>query len=156
MEGSSSFSFTLALAGPTDAAELARLMRGAYRSFGEAAPPDADVERFFREALAPGSSFEALLARAGRDAIGLATLAYAPTTQSVGRFAWLDDLHVVERARGRGVGRALLDAAIARAAERGAHEVRLSAERDARLLSLHESAGFRPSDLALLSVRLPR
>ena len=56
---------------------------------------------------------------------------------------WLSDLVVRERFRGRGIGRALLDAAIAEWRLRGGHQVMLEVAYDRTAArSLYEAAGF--------------
>jgi len=55
----------------------------------------------------------------------------------------LEDLFVDEAARGAGLGRAMLDAVVARAAERGCRRVELdTGEDNAAARALYEAAGF--------------
>ncbi|MEA2192877.1 MAG: hypothetical protein QOI73_2998 [Solirubrobacteraceae bacterium] len=57
--------------------------------------------------------------------------------------AWLEDLFVREGARGAGVGHALLDLAIERAAERGAKRIELDTNEDNDVaLALYRRSGF--------------
>jgi GNAT superfamily N-acetyltransferase len=137
------------LATPEDAPALARLMRDVYDEFGEQPPATPLVVAFFRERLAPGGGLDAFLAEDGEGACGLLTLAFAPTTLQLARFAWLDDLHVAPSRRGRGVGALLLAAASAHAVARGAVEIRLSTGPEPGLARLYREAGFRPSSLGL-------
>lgn len=56
----------------------------------------------------------------------------------------LEDLFVDASARGAGLGRAMVDAAIARAQERGCRRIELDTDEDnAAALRLYEAAGFR-------------
>jgi ribosomal protein S18 acetylase RimI-like enzyme len=83
-----------------------------------------------------------LVARDGDTIVGTATLAVVPTPTWVN--AHVNDVVVDAGARGLGAGRALMEAAIALARERGAQVVRLtSAERRSEAHALYESLGFR-------------
>ena len=56
----------------------------------------------------------------------------------------LEDLFVAEEARGSGLGRAMLEAVIARATERGCRRIQLDTnETNAAALALYESCGFK-------------
>ena len=56
---------------------------------------------------------------------------------------WLEDLFVEEDARGSGLGRALVEAALERARERGCARMELDVnEANAAALALYESLGF--------------
>ncbi len=56
---------------------------------------------------------------------------------------WLEDLFVTDAARGRGLGRAMVGAAIDRAAERGARRIELDTkEANGPARALYESLGF--------------
>jgi len=83
-----------------------------------------------------------LVARDGGVIVGTATVAVVATPTWVN--AHINDVVVDGGARGRGVGRALTEAAIAVARERGAQVVRLTSaghRQDAH--QLYESLGFR-------------
>ena len=108
------------------------------------------MNRMLREQLS-GSSLSILLAIEGEQEAGLVSLAFAPTSQACSPFAWLDDLFVRPAHRRRGMGAALLAAALADATRRGAHEVRLGAAMgDASLIALYRRAGFVVQGHALL------
>jgi len=74
-----------------------------------------------------------------------------------GEDCWLEDLYVRESARGTGLGRALAQAALDRARERGCARVQLDvAEGNAAARALYESLGFGSSTLMLtLPLRAP-
>jgi ribosomal protein S18 acetylase RimI-like enzyme len=58
---------------------------------------------------------------------------------------WLEDLFVTEAARGMGVGRAMVQGAIARATDRGARRIELDTKADnVRAQGLYVSLGFSP------------
>ena len=61
--------------------------------------------------------------------------------------AYIEDLYVVPERRGRGLGRALLEAAMDHARERGAGHIDLgTSEDDVAARALYESAGFTNLD----------
>lgn len=83
-----------------------------------------------------------LVARDGGVIVGTATVAVVPIPSRV--IAHVNDVVVAEEARGSGAGRALMEAAIRSARERGATVVRLtSAEHRGAAHHLYESLGFR-------------
>lgn len=85
-----------------------------------------------------------LLARSGDVAVGLAYVSFTWALEHGGRSAWLEELYVVPDRREEGVGRALLDRAIAGAREHGCAAVDLEVDRDhARAERLYEREGFR-------------
>ena len=86
-----------------------------------------------------------LIARELSEPLGIAVLAYTWTLEHGGLVAWLDELYVVPAARGRGVGRALLDTACSEASRRGCLAVELEVDRaHGRAEGLYERAGFIP------------
>ena len=130
-----------------DEAAIRTLLQGVHASFGEALAPRDGLERLLEEALAGDGQLEFLVAHedAGdtEGLIGLISVTLGRTTQGASTFAWIDDLFVAPAARRQGVGLALLQAAVERGRERGAVEVRLSADMgDAALIRLHRRAGF--------------
>jgi GNAT superfamily N-acetyltransferase len=78
------------------------------------------TEDELRAALASAAPpFEALMARLDDEAVGFALYFHTYSTFLARRGLWLEDLFVRPSARGRGVGKALLRAVAAVAAERG-------------------------------------
>jgi GNAT superfamily N-acetyltransferase len=111
---------------PITAEQLGGLlpMIAAYQRFYEA--PKIDEERnrdFFRRFLAP--SDDGLLLGAWDDGqlVGYACLYWTFSSLVPAEIVLMNDLFVVEAARGRGVGRALIKASAAAARERGAHHL---------------------------------
>ena len=128
------------LAGGGDAEAVAALI-GAFRDYyGESEPADGEILASVRALLADGST-EFLLA--GDPAVGLAQLRFRHSVWTGTDDAWLEDLFVVEPARGSGRGRALAKACVERARRRGCRRIQLDAnENNEGALALYESLGF--------------
>jgi GNAT superfamily N-acetyltransferase len=76
--------------------------------------------------------------------VGFAALSFLWTLEHAGRAAWLDELYVLPESRGRGIGRALLEAAYELATSIGARALDLEIERGhERVARLYEREGFR-------------
>jgi ribosomal protein S18 acetylase RimI-like enzyme len=72
-----------------------------------------------------------------------AELRFRPSLYTGALDAYLEELYVVPERRGHGLGRALLEAAMEAATERGAAHIDVgTSEDDAAARSLYESAGF--------------
>ncbi|MGJ4953656.1 GNAT family N-acetyltransferase [Bradyrhizobium sp. HKCCYLS20291] len=76
-------------------------------------------ERFFD----PGEPVHALVAESRGELIGLAHYLYHRATTTIAPLCYLNDLFTSEAARGKGVGRALIEAVYAEARQAGAPRV---------------------------------
>ncbi len=105
-------------------AELEALLPliAAYQRFYEVEDVDDDRNRaFFRRFLTPSEDGELLAARDPDGAIlGYACLYWHFSSLAAAETVLMNDLFVTPRARGRGVGRALIEASAAVARRRGA------------------------------------
>ena len=128
------------MASATDAPAFGRLLHAFNTEFGEPTP-DADV---IAERAAPLiESGEVTVLLAGEGPAGFAELRFRPSLYTGVLDAYLEELYVVPQRRGHGLGRALLDAAMAHARERGAAHIDLgTSEDDVAARALYESAGF--------------
>ncbi len=104
----------------------------------------ASVERLMERGEA-----EFLLGAAHDDALpaAVAQLRFRFTVWTAASDCTLEDLFVEQDARGTGLGRAMVDAAIALAQERGCRRIELdTGEDNAAALRVYEAAGFRSGD----------
>ena len=127
-------------AGLEDAAVAGRLLYDFNREFDEPTPvPSALAERI-RQLLAGGDTL-VLLAGDGPD--GLAVLRFRAAIWSTGLECYLAELYVAPARRGQGLGRALMEAALRQARDRGADTMDIGVdEPDLAARRLYESLGF--------------
>ena len=133
------------IAGRSDTATVTRLI-GAFRDFLDAVEPsNAVIEAAVSELIEdPGTEFVLI----GEPEVGFAQLRYRLSVWSGREDAWLEDLFVVEDARGEGLGRALVEVAIQRARSRGCERVQLETNSEnTGAVALYEGAGFSSSHL---------
>lgn len=125
---------------PEDADAVGALLHAFNREFDDPAPPPSWLADRFR-ALLGGGDTAALLAGPGPD--GVAVLRFRPAIWTDALECYLAELYVAPAHRGRGLGRALLEAAIALARQRGADRMDLgTSETDTAARALYESVGF--------------
>lgn len=107
---------------------------------GRTEPDDGSIESTARRLLAdPNAEF--LLA--GTPAAGVCQLRYRLSIWTGVEDRCLEDLFVEDSARGSGFGRALVEAALERARERGCARIELdTGEANAPALALYRSFGF--------------
>ncbi len=123
-----------------DAGDVARLLHDFNTEFSEPTPPLADLRARVRELLA---SEEIVALLAGKPPLGLALFRIRPSLWSTAADVYLEELYVVPERRGRGIGRQLLEAAMAAAREAGADHFELTTgETDAAARALYESIGM--------------
>jgi ribosomal protein S18 acetylase RimI-like enzyme len=129
-------------ASPDDLAAVGGLLDAFNREFDEASPGAAWIAERLGELL-PGGDTVVLVGGPGPDPDGVAVLRFRPGLWSRALECYLAELYVVPSSRGRGLGRALLEASMAVARERGADRIELgTSEDDIAARALYESLGF--------------
>jgi ribosomal protein S18 acetylase RimI-like enzyme len=128
------------LAALTDAESIGALLHDFNIEFADPTPGPHKLAERIRHLLAEGQT-AVLLAGAGPD--GLAVLRFRPAIWTEALECYLAELYVVPDERGRGLGRALMRAAITLARVRGADHMDLgTGENDVAARALYESLGF--------------
>ncbi|MEK6277184.1 MAG: GNAT family N-acetyltransferase [Actinomycetota bacterium] len=110
--------------GEGDLAELLPLMR-AYCDFYEATPPDEALETLARSLIDdPDREGIQLIARDDEGSpLGFATVFWTWQTLNAARAGVMNDLFVLPEARGRGIGRELIEECRRRSRQHGAAEL---------------------------------
>jgi GNAT superfamily N-acetyltransferase len=123
-----------------DAGDVGRLLHDFNTEYDDPTPgPERLAERI--TTLMAGGDTEVLLGGAGPD--GLAVLRFREAIWSEALECYLAELYVVPARRGRGLGRALMNAAMEVARETGADYMDLgTSEADVAARALYESLGF--------------
>jgi ribosomal protein S18 acetylase RimI-like enzyme len=123
-----------------DADDIGRLLHDFNTEYEEITPGPAALAERIRRLLDAGDT-AVLLAGDGPD--GLAVVRFRPSIWTVGLECYLAELYVVPQLRGQGRGRALMEAAIELARERGADYMELNTgEDDVAARALYERLGF--------------
>jgi ribosomal protein S18 acetylase RimI-like enzyme len=131
---------SIRLATVEDAASIARLLHDFNTEFSEPTPGVARLTEIVGAMFAAGE-ITVLLAGEGPD--GVAVLRFRTAIWTGEPEAHLQELYVVPALRGNGIGRALLEAAMATARDRGATGIDLNTgETDTAARALYESSGF--------------
>lgn len=127
------------MASATDAEPIGRLLHAFNTEYDDVTPGPAALAQRVRS-LMTGDT-RVLLAGAGPD--GLAVLRFRPSIWSSALECYLAELYVVPALRGRGIGRALMEAAIDLARREGADHMDLgTSEDDVAAMALYERMGF--------------
>jgi ribosomal protein S18 acetylase RimI-like enzyme len=125
---------------PDDARAIAQLLHDFNREFDEPTPPVADLEQRIAQLLRGGDTVILLV---GESPDGLAVLRFRDSIWSSGLECYLAELYVAPARRGRGLGRALMEAALREARNRGADTMEIGVdEPDLVARRLYESLGF--------------
>ena len=128
------------LARATDAPTFGRLLHAFNTEYGE---PEPDADTIAERAAPLIESGEVTVLFAGEGPDGFAELRFRPSLYTGALDAYLEEFYVVPERRGRGLGRALLEAAMDHARARGAARIDLNtSEDDVAARALYESAGF--------------
>jgi GNAT superfamily N-acetyltransferase len=135
---------------PVSAAEFERLLPliAAYQRFYEVEEIDEERNRnFFRRFLSPSDEGMLLGARDGDEILGYACLYWHFSSTQAVETVLMNDLFVSTAARGRGVGRALIEASATVARQRGAAHLEWSTAPDNHTAQrLYDSTGAERSE----------
>jgi ribosomal protein S18 acetylase RimI-like enzyme len=131
---------TVRRAVPADAPEVARLLHDFNTEFDEPTP-GVEVLTERTAQLMDQGEITVLLGGDGPD--GIAVVRLRPALWADGLDAYLEELYVAPARRGEGIGRALLEGAMAAARDAGAVRIDLgTSEDDVAARALYESCGF--------------
>jgi ribosomal protein S18 acetylase RimI-like enzyme len=127
-------------AGLDDVDQIARLLYAFNTEYGDPTPDPPQIADRLRVLLHTGDT-SVLLSGDGPDALAL--MRFRESIWSEALECYLAELYVVPELRGRGIGGALLEAAIEHARERGADFMDLgTSEDDVAARGLYEKLGF--------------
>jgi GNAT superfamily N-acetyltransferase len=128
-----------------EAAEVSRLLVAFRNWMGRSGeePPDASLRTSVERLIERDDTEYLLGAPAEGGPGGVAQLRFRWGIWWAAEDCWLEDVFVEERARGSGLGRALVEATLGRARERGCRRVELDVNTEnAPALALYRSLGF--------------
>ncbi len=131
-----------------DLDELLPLMRG-YCDFYKVAPSDEELLALSRALLADTQheGIQLIARNDGGEAVGFATIYWTWQTLAAGRLAVMNDLFVIEAARGAGIAEALIFACADEAREHGALSLGWQTAKDnARAQKVYQRVGAERSE----------
>lgn len=138
-----------------DIPSMIRLLGHLFAQEAEFVPGKAAQRRGLEMILPDPDAGVLLVAEEAGQVTGMVNLLYTTSTALGGRVALLEDMVVAPEARNGGFGRALLDAAIARARADGCRRITLltdGANTDAQ--RFYERAGFSASEMLPMRLML--
>ena len=116
----------------------------AYQTFYEVALTDETTDILWRRLHDPKEPMHLLGAYAGGKLVGIVHYLFHRSCWSIGDYCYLQDLYVAPEARGRGAGRALIEAVYVAARAAGASRVHwLTQEGNASARSLYDRLADR-------------
>lgn len=139
--------FMLLLGGPATGEMIVSMARLFWAEAGEAFT--RRQEDALRTLLVDASLGRAWLARYREEPVGFAVALYRHSIGYGGRVAFLDDLYLVERVRGRGLGRRMLRAIGEDLEAFGLLQLHALAPRSSAAAALYENEGFLRSPMLL-------
>jgi ribosomal protein S18 acetylase RimI-like enzyme len=136
-----------------DAETLVRLARDFHREDGH---PLTEAGESALRGIADGEPFaRAWLVRQGDALLGYLILTLGFSVEYGGRDGFIDDLYLVPAARGRGLGRRLIEFALAQARDLGIGTLHLEVEAgNEAATQLYRAVGFSETGRRLMRLRL--
>ena len=142
-------------AGESDVERMVALLGLLVAQEAEFRPEPEAQRRGLRHILRDPGEGQLLVARDGREVVGMVSLLWSTSTALGGPVAWLEDLVVAEDRRGQGVGKALLKAAVAFGRGLGLKRITLLTDGDnARAKKLYAGLGFESSPMVPMRLAL--
>ena len=142
--------FTIRRADRESDVDLVAPLFDSYRQFYDKPADPERARAFIRDRIQGGESVIFLAEDAGRAPLGFVQLFPSFSSVEARRLWVLNDLYVSAAARGRGIGRALMEAARRHAVQTGAKRLTLETMTENRAAwSLYESLGYVCHDPAL-------
>jgi GNAT superfamily N-acetyltransferase len=115
-----------------------------YQTFYKVEIPRETTELTFARLLDPGEPMHGIIAESGGAIVGIVHCIFHRSTWTAGPYCYLQDLFTHESARGRGVGRALIEAVYAHARQERASRVYwLTHESNAIAMALYDTIADR-------------
>jgi GNAT superfamily N-acetyltransferase len=139
---------TIAPASEADIPELIDLLAVLFAIEQDFSPDPDKQRRGLATLLASPTGHIAIARDTTSRAVGMATAQLVISTAEGAPSAWVEDVVVREDFRGKGLGRALLDAVLAWARSQGALRAQLLADLDnAPALAFYDRVGWQPTRL---------
>ena len=139
----SSSSFVVRALRAEDRAQWELLWAG-YQAFYKVAIPADATDLAFARFLDPHEPVHALVAESDGRLVGIVHFLFHRSTWTPGPYCYLQDLFTAEEARGKGIGRALIEAVYARARAEGASRVYwLTHETNKQAIMLYDAIAER-------------
>ncbi len=136
---------------PADAEALVSLLRVLFTLESDFRPDDRRQRRGLARLLADPARCCVLVAERAGVPVGMATAQLVVSTAEGAASAWIEDVVVEARERGRGLGRRLLDALEEWARERGATRLQLLVDREnVPAARFYSRLGWRATKLVCL------
>lgn len=132
--------FTVRRADAADAHAIGQLLYDFNTEYDEPTPSPSAMAQRIETLIADGDTVVILI---GRKPLGLAVLRFRPAVWNEALECYLAELYIVPERRGQGLGRKLMQAAMATARKEGATYMDLgTSEDDKAARGLYESLGF--------------
>ena len=130
--------------GNTDRPAWEPLWAGYLTFYGASLAPEV-TDTTWARLMDPAEPMHALGCFDGERLVGIVHFIFHRSTWTVGNYCYLQDLFTAEAARGRGAGRALIEAVYERAREAGASRVHwLTQETNTTARALYDQVADRP------------
>lgn len=131
------------LATPADRDEALRLVNGLLTELGGTPRPADAAGQVFDELVSGGDAGFIVIAEEEGTAKAVCTASFLRALRTVGRYAIIQEMYVEPESRSSGVGRAVVDFALAHAAASGCQVVELGTPRNGdRQIEFYQRAGF--------------